>query len=136
MPNISSAVAPCPGPRMAEHLLSKLLPRSTCRNSTDSLSDGQGAWNCGHMLGMIRLAVCNALAKAPVLPAEMCHLLPAPACHCCGMGWDVMSKAWQITHPAAAAPCGVGQGWDYLSSFSASITGLPGKRQQCQVVTG
>lgn len=41
MPNVSSAVAPCPGPHMAEHLRSKLLPRSTCRNSTASLSDGE-----------------------------------------------------------------------------------------------
>lgn len=98
-------------------------------------SDGQGAWNCGHMLGMIRLAVCNALAEEPVFPAEMCHLLPALACHFHGMGWDVMSEAWQITHPAAAAPCCVGQGRDYLGSFSASLTGLPGQRQQDQVVT-
>lgn len=136
VPNVSSAMAPCPESHMAEHLLPKLLPRSTCRNSTASLSDGQGAWNCDHMLGMIRLAVCSALAKAPVLPAEMCHLLPALTCHCHGMGWDVKSEAWQITHPAAASPCCAGQGRDYLGSFSASPRGLPSKRQQCQVVTG
>lgn len=105
MPNVSSAVALCPGPHMAEHLLFKLLPRSTCRNSTASLSDGEGAWIWGHMLGMIRLASCDVLAKATVLPVEMCHLLPAPARHGHGTGWGVMTEVWWITHPAAAAPC-------------------------------
>lgn len=85
MPNVSSAVAPCPGTHMAEHLRSKLLPRSTCRNSTASLSDGEGAWKRGRMPGMIRLAGCDALAKAPLLPVEMCRLHPAP-------GWGVVSE--------------------------------------------
>lgn len=84
---------PAQGPHMAEHLLSKLLPRNTCRNSTASLSDGEQAWKCGHVLGMIRLAGCNALAKALALPVEMCHLLPAPACRGHGAGWSVMSEA-------------------------------------------
>lgn len=94
MPNVSSVVAPCPGQgHMAEHLLSKLLPRSTCRNSTASLSDGEEAWKRGRMLGMTRLAGSNALAKALALPVEMCHLLPVPTRHGHGMGWGVVSEA-------------------------------------------
>lgn len=109
MPNVSSGVAPCPDPHMAEHLLSKLLPRSTCRNSTASLTDSNGAWKHRCMLGMIRLTGCNAFAKALALPVEMCHLLPSPTCRSHGMGWGVMSEAWQIAYPAAAVPHGVRQ---------------------------
>lgn len=65
---------------MAEHLLSKLLPRSTCRNSTTSLSSGEGAWKLSHMPGMVRLTGCKAPAKAP---AETCHLLPPAASGLC-----------------------------------------------------
>lgn len=68
---------------MAEHLLSKLLPRITCRNSMTSLSSGEDAWKLSCMPGMVRLAGCDAPAKAPALPAEMCHLLPPAASGLC-----------------------------------------------------
>jgi len=93
MPNVPSVVARCPGPHIAEHLLSKQLPRSTCKNSTASSGDAEGAWKCGRMLGMVRLAGCDAHAKALALPVEMWHLLPTLARRSRGIGCSAMPEA-------------------------------------------
>lgn len=134
MPNVSSVVLRARGAHMAEHLLSKLLPRSTCRNSTASFSGGEGPWKCSHMLEMIRLAGCDTLDKALVLFVEMCHLLPTPTCGGHSTVWDIISEAWGIMYPAAAAPHWVGQRGEPLGSFSTHVTELPGKRQQYHIV--